>query len=64
MKNNLHDKQLVGKWIDPPTGWMYGFPDVYYGKKSLRDWIASKGYPMKDWDDWAKNYVRIWDAKK
>ena len=55
-----YEKELVGCWIDPPTGWRYGFPDIYDGKMPFRNWIESKGYPMKDWDDWAKNHVRVW----
>lgn len=55
-----YEKELVGCWIDPPTGWMYGFPAIYDGKMPFRDWIESKGYPMEDWDKWAKNHVRTW----
>jgi hypothetical protein len=54
------EQNIVGHFVDPPTGWMYGFPAIYDGKQPLRDWIESKGYPMKDWDDWARNYVRVW----
>lgn len=66
MKNNLHDKQLVGKWIDPPTGWMYGFPKQFLPTEgqTLRDFIEASGYPMKDWDNWAKNHVRFWKETK
>lgn len=58
------EKNIIGYWVDPPTGWRYGFPDVYDGKMPFRKWIESKGYPMKDWDKWAKNYVRVWKETK
>jgi hypothetical protein len=37
--------------IDPPSGWMYGFPleapeKPLYGTE-LEDWLISKGYPEK-----------------
>lgn len=61
-----YEKNLVGCYIDPPTGWMYGFPCEFKPKEgqTLRDFVEEKGYPMKDWDDWAKNYVRVWRDNK
>lgn len=38
-------------FIDPPSGWLYGFPleapeKILYGTE-LEDWLISKGYPEK-----------------
>jgi hypothetical protein len=34
-------------WIDPPSGWMYGFPKVYNRSKNpnLHEWLVDMGYP-------------------
>jgi hypothetical protein len=54
-------------WVDPPEGWRYGFPAIYDPEKDgvMRDWIISKGYPVKliqEYGDvWA---VRCWSAKE
>lgn len=38
---------LVGTIIDPPEGWMYGFPKVFSPSpgQSFRDWLRANGYP-------------------
>lgn len=46
-------------WIDPPSGWMYGFPAIYDPDKdgSMIDFMRSKGVP----EDIIKlNHVRTW----
>lgn len=63
---NKHDdsreSDLIGCYVDPPQGYLYGFPAIYTGEngQTLRDFIASKGYPMEDYDKWAKNHIWIW----
>lgn len=34
-------------WVDPPSGWMYGFPRLYDPQKDgpLREWMVANGYP-------------------
>ena len=34
-------------WVDPPSGWMYGFPRVYDPEKdgSLNDFFRTHGVP-------------------
>lgn len=39
--------------IDPPSGWMYGFPKIIPDEArktevSLREWLLAQGYPSKD----------------
>jgi hypothetical protein len=45
-------------YIDPPSGWMYGFPKP--APKNIRDmtqeqlheWFVANGYPQKELDIW------------
>jgi hypothetical protein len=57
--NNL---EVKGKfYVDPPSGWQYGFPAPYDENKdgSLQDFFLSKGYPKKD-VKWASENYRSW----
>lgn len=46
-------------WVDPPSGWRYGFPKVWDSDKhpDLRGWLRTAGYPEDD-----LNHVRCWEA--
>lgn len=51
-------------YIDPPSGWKYGFPKVLpEGVKTneqIKDWLKKEGYPVKDLD-FALKYSRYWE---
>ena len=34
-------------WVDPPSGWRYGFPKLYDPSKDgpIREWMVANGYP-------------------
>ena len=34
-------------WVDPPSGWRYGFPRLYDPSKDgpVREWMIAQGYP-------------------
>lgn len=34
-------------WVDPPSGWRYGFPKLYDPAKDgpMREWLVKSGYP-------------------
>jgi hypothetical protein len=49
------------KMIDPPSGWMYGFPKVLPDNVNLRAWLLEQGYPEKD-VDWAMDHCRYWEV--
>ena len=36
-------------WVDPPSGWRYGFPKLYDPAKDgdMRAWMIANGYPKK-----------------
>lgn len=34
--------------IDPPSGWLYGFPKVMpTGVKDINKWVVEQGYPQE-----------------
>lgn len=52
--------------IDPPSGWMYGFPLAYDEEVDgdLMKWIVDHGYPQKAIDDFGDSfYVRRWTVQ-
>jgi hypothetical protein len=57
--NNL---EVKGKfYVDPPSGWQYGFPAPYYQSKdgTIEEFLIAKGYPKKD-VKWASENCRMW----
>jgi len=32
-------------WVDPPSGWRYGFPKLWDRKGTCQDWMIANGYP-------------------
>ena len=57
-------------YVDPPSGWMYGFPkimpeSVAEGKVKFYDWLVSEGYPQKLIDDLGSNFwCRQWFSEE
>lgn len=50
--------------IDPPSGWMYGFPKPYTPKKgqSTIDWLKENGYPAEKLKD-GLAWCRFWEVE-
>lgn len=51
------------RWVDPPRGWVYGFPKVYDEEKdgpSIQAWLIKQGYP----EDEEIAYLRTWPAEE
>lgn len=46
-------------WVDPPGGWRYGFPKIWYNDGPIEQWLINHGYPEQD-VAWASNYMRWW----
>jgi hypothetical protein len=46
-------------WIDPPSGWRYGFPKIWDSieSPSLPEWLAGQGYPEPETE-----WIRCWDV--
>lgn len=61
----LTDTEAKGKfYVDPPSGWKYGFPRPYDIKNDgpLKDFLIKNGYPEKD-ATWASNNARFFRAE-
>lgn len=54
--------------IDPPSGWMYGFPKPApkdLGSDKLNKWLVENGYPQKEIDVFkGKVPCRYWEAEE
>ena len=52
--------------IDPPSGWMYGFPKPFNPKEgqTTKDWLIENGYPEKTIDGYGDYfYCRFWEEE-
>lgn len=52
-------------YIDPPSGWRYGFPKAIPDPKpeDMRKWLVENGYPQWEIDKMGKNfYCRYWQG--
>ena len=48
-------------WVDPPSGWKYGFPKIWNGEGNMTDWLIENGYPQKEIDSCGDYFfVRQW----
>ena len=54
----------MAKWIDPPSGWRYGFPKIMPdGVTDIHKWLVENGYPQEEIDKMGEHfYCRYWDA--
>lgn len=51
-------------WVDPPSGWKYGFPKVWNGDGNMIDWLIENGYPQKEIDSCGDYFfVRRWPVE-
>ncbi len=58
MKNIFLERYV---WIDPPSGWKYGFPALWDKEQQsdIKQFLIQKGYPEKD-VEFASRYMRMW----
>ncbi len=55
------------RWIDPPSGWKYGFPklhDTDFDNNNITEWLIEKGYPKTQADQLGNSsslWIRVWD---
>jgi hypothetical protein len=53
-------------WIDPPSGWRWGFPKIYDRIEDGNDvqaWLLREGYPQSEIDSLGEQfYWRSWEA--
>lgn len=51
-------------WVDPPQGYLYGFPKVYDAEVDppMPEWLVANGYPSRDVNErWFM--VRSWNVQ-
>lgn len=52
-------------WIDPPSGWRYGFPKKIplIQLKNATEWLIKNGYPSDEVIQYGdKFYYRLWEV--
>lgn len=65
-KLSFSPKDYMGKkMIDPPSGWVYGFPkEIPESVTDVNKWLVENGYPQTMIDKFEKNNTpfsyRIW----
>jgi hypothetical protein len=53
-------------WIDPPSGWRYGFPKIYSEavEGPFYSWLVREGYPQAEIDSFGNNFwCRQWNVE-
>lgn len=51
-------------YVDPPSGWKYGFPKVWDSEKDkpVEEWLVEQGYPKKIVDEFPDGIpYRLWE---
>lgn len=54
-------------WVDPPSGWRYGFPAVWNDEEfsTVQEFLIAYGYPQEEMDSYAEFFhVRFWHYKE
>ena len=52
--------------VDPPSGWMYGFPKAFDhdpNVETVEEWYVRNGYPQQLIDQGMLRHVRYWDFR-
>ena len=60
------EEHAMKVWIDPPSGWRWGFPKIYdrveHGD-DVQAWLVREGYPQAEIDRLGQQfYWRSWQA--
>lgn len=60
------EKENILKMIDPPSGWMYGFPKpIPHEEKNVLKWLVDNGYPQREIDKLEDQFMcRYWYQPK
>lgn len=52
-------------WVDPPSGWKYGFPKIWDGKGNVDEWMISNGYPKEIIESMGNSfYCKMWEHQE
>ncbi|MNK40186.1 hypothetical protein D3C87_588260 [compost metagenome] len=72
MANNPDHIEMVTTYVDPPSGWQFGFPKVYDFKPSgnkeafeqeQTEWFVTNGYPLEMIKQGMLKYCRYWSKE-
>jgi hypothetical protein len=61
----MENKKII--WIDPPSGWKYGFPKCIPANEfeaifNMKEWIIQNGYPRELILEFGDQFhYRIWE---
>lgn len=60
----MPDADIQKLWVDPPSGWRFGFPKIWDKAKNpdFKLWLTSQGYPEQEYEKYNGNYIRYWEA--
>lgn len=52
---------MIFRWVDPPSGWQYGFPKLWNGEGDVNEWMIGHGYPAEQIEKLGEYfYTRCW----
>ena len=54
-------------WVDPPSGWKYGFPKIATEKdqNNINEWLIANGYPRTLIDELGEQFfIRCWEENE
>lgn len=60
------DWSMKKLYIDPPSGWKYGFPKIFDPATDgqFQEWLIKNGYPQKEIDSCGDYFfVRQWEVE-
>jgi hypothetical protein len=54
----MTEEKIESILIDPPSGWMYGFPKFlpHPFPEDIKGWLVENGYPKEEIDSWGKHF--------
>ena len=58
------------RWVDPPSGWMYGFPKIHdtdFDNQNISEWLVENGYPQSEIDQLGTSgsmWIRLWEVEE
>jgi|688.fasta_scaffold00313_85 hypothetical protein len=56
----MEDTEKQKTFIDPPSGWLYGFPkELPDDIKDVRQWLIDNGYP-ENLVDFGMQHLKFW----
>ena len=66
MPDTSKDSTSLKHFIDPPSGWKYGFPkELPKDTKDVIQWLIDNGYPKEEIDRMGDMFIcRHWESNE